>query len=278
MTENLHLDILSVAPLGSAERLAAIGRTLDAVPELAPEKMGPRDPPRTRVSSVADHLVAWAPVIRPGDYYNQFMVRSRPRVGGLLWITGDIWGFPPVAPHQLQLDVDEAWFDEPARSERLARFADLFVRLCESMDALWGGVELTSLRRQRNEFVRSAQGAGTLVLPGMPGSGWDVREHALWDLPWLLFLGPAFVDRWAPRLDGLGAWRRATANGGLVIAATDHPFVFQSAATSMLDYAWKRPFHEALPPGAIVHERWTDPGLGVAVPSYEDHRLAVAAT
>jgi hypothetical protein len=277
MTENVHLDILSVAPLGSAERLAAIGRTLDAEPELAPEKMGPRDPPRTRITSVEAQLVAWAPTIRPGDYYNQFMIRRRPHVGGLLWITGDIWNFPPIAPHQLQLDVEESWFDEPERAARLGRFADLFRRLCESMDALWGGVELTSLRRQRNELVRAAQAAGTLVLPGLPGTGWDVREHALWDLPWLLYLGPAFVERWAGRLGGLGVRQTATANGGVVIATTADPFVLQPLAGSMLDYAWKRPFHEALPDGAIVHDRWSDPGRGVAVPSYEEHRRAAGS-
>lgn len=277
MTENLHAEILSVAPLGTAERLAALGRTLDAVPELAPEKMGPRDPPRTRITSVEEQLVAWAPTIRPGDYYNQFMVRSRPHVGGLLWITGDIWNFPPIAPHKLELDIEETWFEEPQRAERLARFADEFRHACESMDALWGGVELTSLRRQRNELVRAAQAAGTLVLPGIPGTGWDVREHALWDLPWLLYLGPAFVARWTERLGGLGVRSEPTANGGLVIQTTDHPFV-QPLATSMLDYAWKRPIHEALPPGAIVHERWVDPGRGVAVPSYEEHRRAVAAS
>lgn len=276
MTENLHLDILSVAPLGSAERLAAIGRTLDAVPELAPEKMGPRDPPRTKVTSVEDQLAGWAPAIRPGDYYNQFLVRSRPHVGGLLWITGDIWNFPPIAPHQLQLDIEETWFDEPERAERLARFALLFRRLCESMDALWGGVELTSLRRQRNDFVRVAQAAGTLVLPGTPGTGWDVREHALWDVPWLVFLGPAFVERWSERIEDLGVWRERTVNGGVVIASTPDPFTFQPLARSMLDYAWKRPFHEALPGGAIVGDRWTDPGRGIAVPSYEDHRRVAA--
>ncbi len=178
MTENVHVEILSVAPLQTAERLAALGRTLDAVPELAPERMGPRDPPRTRIGSVEQQLIDWAPKIHPGDYFNQFMVRAKPHVGGLLWITGDIWAYPPIAPHKFELDVEETWFAEPDRAARLEVFADLFRRACESMDALLGGAELTSLRRQRNDFVRAAQGAATLAFPRI-GTGWDVREHAL---------------------------------------------------------------------------------------------------
>lgn len=275
MTENVHIEILSVASLQTAERLAALGRTLDAVPDLAPEKMGPRDPPRTRITSVEQQLIEWAPKIRPGDYFNQFMVRTKPHASGLLWVTGDIWAYPPIAPHKLELDVDETWFAEPDRAARLDVFADLFRRACESMDALWGGAELTSLRRQRNDFVRAAQVAGTLAFPRI-GTGWDVREHALLDIPWLLYLGPAFVARWGDRLADLGVRRDPTANGGLVIWSTPHPFVFEPLARGMLDYAWKRPFHEALGAAAIVHESWRDPGRGVAVPTYEEHRRATA--
>jgi len=278
MSENIHAEILSVAPLHTVDRLAGIGRTIDAFPEFVPTRMGTHDRPRTPVATVEEVLVAWAPVIHPGDYFNQFLWRRRrpPDASGLLWITGDIWNFPPIGPHQLWLDVDEDWFAEPDRTERLERFAELFRREAEAMDAFWGEAGLTSLRRQKNDFSLAAQAAGTLFFPGMPGTDWDLREHALSDVSWLNYFGPAFVERWAGALDGLGARRERTANGGLLVWATPTPFVFDGRAQRMTDYAWKRPFYEALGWDTIIHEHWRDPGLGVRVPSYEDHRRFVA--
>ena len=77
MGENISAEILSVAPLQSADRLASIGRTLGAFPEFVPTKMGPNDPPRTRVTPGEEVLSAWASAIHPGDYYTQFLKRSR---------------------------------------------------------------------------------------------------------------------------------------------------------------------------------------------------------
>lgn len=277
MSENVHLEILSVASIQSADRLAGIGRILDSHPDLAPTRMGPRDPARTPVTSVEDQLVAWAPTIRPGDYFNQFMARTGdPVASGLLWITGDIWNFPPIGPHRLEFDVDERWFDTQ-RAERLDEFADLFRAECESMDAFWGGAGLTSLRRQTNDLVFRAQVERTLDLPGTPGSGWDLRERALPDLYWLNFFGPAYLERWGSEaLDEVGVRQASTANGGRVVWATDTPFVFDPSAQRLTDYAWKMAFYERLGMDTILHENWTDPGAGVRVPTYQDHRRFVA--
>src|SRR4029077_13494916 len=97
-------------------------------PELVPTRMGPSDPPRTTVTTVEDLLLAWAPLIHPGDYFTQFMARSLPGGGALLSITGEIWNSPPIGPHKLELFADEDWFAEPNRLRRLRRFADLFRR------------------------------------------------------------------------------------------------------------------------------------------------------
>jgi hypothetical protein len=77
--------------------------------------------------------------------------------------------------------------------------------------------------------------------------------------------------------DGVpGAGQEPTAKGGIVVQATATPFTFDPSALRLTDYAWKRPFYEALGWDAILHERWEDPGRGVAVPSYDDHRRFVA--
>jgi hypothetical protein len=275
MSENVHAEILSVAALQSTDRLAAIGRAIDEFPEFVPTKIGPSDPPRTSVVTVEQHLTAWAPTIVPGDYYVQIMTRRRrsPNSGGILWVIGDIWNYPPLSPHRLDLYVDEDWFVEPDRETRLERFAELFRAEVDAMDAFWGGAGLTSFRRQTNDFVFAAQVAGTLVLPGMPGTGWDMREHCLTDLFWLNYFGPAYLDRWGTAPEQLGVRREPTANGGLIVWATPTPFTFDASARQMTGYAWKRPFYDALGWDSILHEDWRDPGRGVRVPSYEDHRL-----
>jgi len=279
VSEDLYFEIQSVAPLHTVDRLASVGRTLDAFAEFVPTRMGRRDPPRTAITTVEEQLVAWAPSIHPGDFFTQLIARSRmsPNAWGTLWIVGDIWNYPPIGPHRFEFAVDEDWFAGPERGDRLERFAQLFRREIESMDAFWGGAGLTSFRRQTNDFVLAAQVDRTLVLPGVPGTGWDIREHALPDLYWLNFFGPAYLELWGREtVEGLCFRWESTANGGIVVWTTPDPFTFDPAARRLTDYAWKRPFYDALGQETILHERWQDPGRGVRVPSYDDHRRLVA--
>jgi hypothetical protein len=272
MSENIDFQILSVADIQSTDGLAAIGRVLDGYPDLAPNRMGHRDPPRTRVTSVEAQLVDWSPAIHPGDYFNQFMVRVKepPRTHGLLWVTGDIWNFPPIGPHRFDFGVEEDWLDRP---ERRDAFAELFLRECEAFDGFWGLAGMTSTWRQRYALVARAENDRTLVIPGILGDGWDMREHAVWDISWLNYFGPAFVDHWGrERLAGLGVRQEPTTNGGVVIWATPTPFVYDSTVTSLSGYPWKQRFYEALGWDALLHDRWRDPGAGVAVPDYHAHR------
>jgi hypothetical protein len=89
----------------------------------------------------------------------------------------------------------------------------------------------------------------------------------------LNFFGPGYLDLWgASALDGLGVRQRPTANGGVVVWATETPFIFDPGASGLTDYAWKRPFYDRLGWDTIIHENWRDPGAGVRVPTYQDHR------
>lgn len=115
------------------------------------------------------------------------------------------------------------------------------------MDAFWGEAGLTSLRRQTNDLlfreeVARRQAGRPPLMPGMPGTGLYLREHALPDVFWLNYLGPALVERFGrDRFAGLGVRQAPTANGGLVVWATETPFVFDPGAERLNDYAWKRP-------------------------------------
>src|SRR2546422_4899516 len=57
-------EVWSIADLRSRSGLARIGRALDADPELRPERLDPRDPPRTPIASAADALAEWRPAAR----------------------------------------------------------------------------------------------------------------------------------------------------------------------------------------------------------------------
>ena len=276
MSENLHMEILSVADLVGRKRLRMLGKVIDSFDDLKPERAGPRDPPRTLVSSVEQHLVDWQPSIRPGDYYTQLFARNRqsPRTYGMLHVTGDIWSYPPYSPHRFEYGVEEGWLADPAHVDRIAAF---FGQASDAIEAFWGAAGLTSFRRQANDFVLGAQVAGTLALPGVPGTGWDLREHAIPDVFWLNYFGPTLLAHWgAEKLEGIGVTQRPTRSGGLVVWSTTSPFVFDPSARSLTAYSWKQPFYDALGADTFFHERWRDPGFGVAVPSYAGHRDSTA--
>src|SRR2546426_10629083 len=59
--DTILFEVWSIADLRSRSGLARIGRALDADPELRPERLDPRDPPRTPIASAADALAEWRP-------------------------------------------------------------------------------------------------------------------------------------------------------------------------------------------------------------------------
>ena len=43
----------------------------------------------------------------------------------------------------------------------------------------------------------------------------------------------------------------------------------------MTGYPWKEPFYESLGRDTFIHEGWNDPGPGVRVPTFDEHRRAL---
>src|SRR3989442_3471158 len=62
--DTILFEVWSIADLRSRSGLARIGRALDADPELRPERLDPRDPPRTPIASAADALAEWRAAAR----------------------------------------------------------------------------------------------------------------------------------------------------------------------------------------------------------------------
>jgi hypothetical protein len=120
-------------------------------------------------------------------------------------------------------------------------------------------------RQQRGEFVRARQ--RRQYAPAPPDESSD--RHSVRDVYWLNYFGPAYVEMWGERISGLGIRQEPTANGGLVIWATETPFVFVDGIGSFMDYPWKRPFYDALGLESFVNARTSS--WDRRVPGREDH-------
>lgn len=267
MPEGLTIEVRSQADLAAPDRLEAIGAALDADPRLKPERAGPRDPPRTPIVSAAQHLASWRPAQQRGRRDDQFLGRSSPpEATGILSLAHAPW------PRTLSLTYDIESLDDP---DRLDAVAALLHRLADAMDAFYGFAALNSLLRQEATLRQADRRAGG-TRPHLGSEPYFISERGISDVYWLNFFGPATVGRWgAARLDGLGVRQETTANDGRLIRATETPFVLDPTVTAMTAYPWKRPFYDALGLDTFVHEGWLDPGPGVRVPTFEEHRRAV---
>lgn len=235
---DLVLEIESVADMDIA-RAAAIGRAYDADPDLRPRRVG-GDPARTRVDGTLEDLILraglpidWLTVrVNTRQEFEGGEIRLREGRGGYMGWPGDDGTMEfELVPHQVTHDVLRSWADaEPGRIDRVA---DLFVGLCEAMDACYGAATL--LPRQR-----------ALPPPDM-GIG---------QIAWLNCFGPAFVER-MPALLTTGAPTTRLANGGVAIRISEAPWNIDDEA--------RGPVADALGPGAMITawDRTTPRGVHV---------------
>jgi len=259
----LGFDLYSFSDVRRTGALRAVGLAFDeADPRLRPERIDERDPIRTKIASAADYLGAVESVPEKTRTSLLYERRRQPRLGGGI-------SFERVAPeslkdpHRIYFSADDAdWFGERDRSDALA---DLFVRLAGGFDAYMGfATDHRMPWQQRVEFIL-AQRRGEPA-PGIPGPFSD--RHSLRDVYWLNFFGPSYVERFGPRLDGLGVRQERTSNGGLVVWAAETPFLYRDDVASFMDYSWKQPFYEALGRDTFVH---VGQAPGQHVPTREDH-------
>ncbi len=94
------------------------------------------------------------------------------------------------------------------------------------------------------------------------------------DVYWWNYFGPAFVERWGGRINSLGFKQVRTAAGGVVIWASNSPFVYNPKLKRLGDYSWKRPFYEALGADVFMWEGQKQREPGEVVPGWDDHHRA----
>jgi hypothetical protein len=260
----LDLDLYSFVDLRRPDALAAVGRAFDSEPSLRPELIDIREPLRNKIGSVEGYFSNSGMHIETEDYL--LGRRQIPRLSGGLSAPSYRDDDLKESPHRLYEfsdDGDEEWLRDTANLEVLAR---LFVRLAGAFQGSYGFVaDAQMARQQRGEFSRTRQ--KRQFAPAPPDETSD--RHSVRDIYWLNYFGPAYVEFWGKRVEGLGIRKESTTNGGVVIWATDTPFVYEDGLVSFMDYSWKKPWYDALGRDAFVS---TGPAAwDRRVPSREDH-------
>ncbi len=257
---DLTVDLYSFAAPPDGAALEALGGAFDADPRLRPERMDTGDPIRVKVESATAYLTSLGAGKLPRRV--AFQRRAAPEYVGDAQLTA----IPQAEdiPRRLWFgSAGTAWLEQPGNA---VAFGELVVRLADAFGAAYGFAgELRMAAQQRRDFLRAAaDGTGT----ASPPTAFTDR-FALRDVHWINVYGPAFVERFGARLDGLGVRQDRMRNGGVVIWAAELPDLYDEAIASHRDYAWKQPFYAALGAGAFL-----DPirGSDGSAPTRDDHR------
>lgn len=266
----LALQVSSLADLVASGRLAGIGRVFDDAGELRPERLDERDPPRRRITSAEEALADYEASLSERDGVLELgFGRKDPHVVGGISLWGAGIDADPPSEHEVSMAVDEEWLREKANRESMAR-------------TLRGIAEVTDAHLG---YARFHQPYYKQVVPmvnvprleaGERTPFWGMgpaAERELGHIHWLNYFGPSFVEHWGrERLEGLGVRQEWTANGGVVVWATETPFVLDPGVARTTDYAFKRPFFERLGIDTFVHEDHRPGAPGQYVPTFADHR------
>ena len=265
-------QILSLAPLRDPGRLQALGEALDSEPDFSFTHTGRSDPPARRLkSSVAELLTESAGRQDPHQPEIWFLARREtPHIRLDIYLADDGRLLRDM-PHTLNAAIsDPRWFDSV---DRLAKLSGYLTRVADAAGAFYGYCAQSEILDQRQQQLERNAGP---IFGGILRAG-RVAEDLQRELPdvyWWNYFGPAFVERWSDRLDGLGASRERTPAGTVVVLGTESPFVYDMRAKRVDSYTWKAPFYAALGTDTFMHERQAQRGVGELVPDFEAHRRA----
>ena len=236
--DDLELDLWSVADLRRQGALTGIGVVLDAFEEFKPDRVGSGEPVRQPLDSAAAALADKELQLDRDASPQTAFARHEPPKMAIGWVH-IARPSPTLHPgHEIELTYQTKWFDQPQKRERLAA---LFKALAEASDAFYGRVFrfTTNDRLQPPEF-----------------------ERELWDVHWLNYFGPGYLQHWGSRLGGLGVRQVRTANGGVIVWAAETP----------RDVIDGQPFRAALGSDVFMVGRARRGEPGELVPSYEVHK------
>ena len=268
----LEWRLSSVAMLRAPGRLRAIGAAFDADLELRPTIAARSFPPKRRLKgSFADYAEALETRFDPVEAEGCFFERDiTPRgYGDLLLVDDGRLRINRIhEANGVFQDVD--WF---GTDERLQRVSDYLTRIADAMNAFHGYCVLSLISAQRVRFLKKNAVTWLGRLTGV-GRVLEDQDREVPDVYWWNYFGSSFVERWAGRIDSLGVKQVRTPAGGVVIWATDSPFVYNPRAKKLGDYSWKQPFYEVLGADVFMWEGQKQREPGDVVPSWDDHHRA----
>jgi len=250
-------------------RLRAIGEMMDSDPDLRPTIAARTFPPRRRLKgSFADYAAALEARFDPAEAEGCFFERDiTPRGYGDLLLV-DNGRLRINRTHEMNgLFQDVDWY---ATDEGLHRLSDYLSRIADAMSAFHGYCVLNLINAQRIRFLKKNAMTWFGKLTGV-GRVLEDQVREVPDVYWWNYFGPSFVERWAGRIDSLGVKQVKTAAGGVVIWATDSPFVYDPKVKKLGDYSWKRPFYDVLGADVFMWEGQKQREPGEVVPSWDDH-------
>jgi hypothetical protein len=253
--DHVLFGVESAADLRSSSALAAIGRELDRDPNLRMERFGTNDPPRTPIESAETALREWRPGAKfeSGYWWFHLSRKGGPRGRATIQIT-TLDPTKQFYAHSVYPSYLASWFDT---SDRLDEIADLLRRLAEATGAFYGRAALGAIYDQYN-----------LRLDHLPPLD---DECEIPDVYWLNYFGPGYVEFFGARLERIGVRRTRTKTGGVLVWATETPFVLERVS-SISEYAFKQPFYEALGRDTFRSETQHRGEPGERVPTFEVHR------
>lgn len=268
----LEWRVSSVAALREPGRLRAIGEAIDSDPDLRPTIAARSFPPRRRLKgSFADYAAALEARFDPAQAEGCFFERDiTPRgYGDLLLVDNGRLRVNRIhEANGLFQDVD--WY---RADERLQRASDYLTRIADAMSAFHGYCVLNLVSAQRIRFLKKNAVTWFGRLTGV-GRVLEDSEREVPDVYWWNYFGPSFVERWAGRIDALGVKQVRTPAGGVVIWATDSPFVYDPKVKKLGDYSWKRPFYDVLGADVFMWEGQKQREPGEVVPNWGDQHKA----
>lgn len=265
--------VFSLAPLRRPGRLRGLGRALESDPDFAYTHVGRSFPPHRKLrGSLAEVLGSYEGRLDPNQPEMWFFARHDvPTADGDLYVADDRRLNRLDMPHAINAGFGHAeWFAPP---ERLRKLSAYLTRVADAAGAFYAYCASSEMLDQRASLLqRNASSLfGRLLKAGRVAE--DLHRE-LPDIYWWNYLGAAFVQMWAGKLDGLGARQEVTPAGARVIWATETPFVFDDGVRKLEDYPWKRAFYTALGDDAVMHEAQRRRTPGEVVPDFNAHRVA----
>ena len=274
MTEQSELfwHIESVALLREPGRLRALGAALDSEPDFRVTHVGRSFPPGRAINGTfTDYLAGFHDRLKPAEQEMWFFERrDAPHGAGDIYLL-DNGRLRHNRAHELNGSFKDArWFSSHERLERLSRY---LTRIADAAGAFYGYCSAGEMLDQRLHLLQRSSGPifGWIFHAGRAAHD---RDRELPDVHWWNYFGPAFVERWDGRMDGLGARQATTPAGARVIWSTASPFVYDPSASWLGAYAWKRPFYMALGDDTFMREGQKRGAVGELVPTWADHYRA----